>query len=160
MRQELAVGGLDAPFAISALFDPGFWESLQCRAVPLTLGIGHQEAELDVLILVLAFVDIATLERAAFCSVGVPDRDVFLPAVAAEVDVVEVPGSIAGNELLAFQCDGTLAGGLERGVDLAAAGDELVQLERKERLVGGVGDVVGAKQKRLQVGAARFVIKT
>ena len=84
----------------------------------------------------------------------------YLKANAAEVDVVEVPGSIAGNELLAFQCDGTLAGCLKRGVDLAAAGDELVQLERKERFVGGVGDVVGAKQKRLQVGAAGFVIKT
>ena len=71
-----------------------------------------------------------------------------------------MPGSIAGNELLAFQCDGTLAGGLERGVDLAAAGDELVQLEREERFAGGVGDVVGAKKKGLQVGAAGFVVKT
>ena len=136
LRQELAVGRLDAPFAIGALFDPGLWVALQGRAVPQAFGLGHQEAELDVLVVVLAFVDVAALEVRPSAPSVVPHRDVFLPAVAAEVHVVEVAGSIAGDELLALQGDGTLAGRFERGVDLAAAGDELVQLERKERLAG------------------------
>jgi hypothetical protein len=42
-----------------------------------------------------------TLEASSFDSVGVPDGDVFLPAVAAEVDVVEVARAVACNELLA-----------------------------------------------------------
>ena len=57
-----------------------------------------------------------------------------LAAVAAEVHVVVPPLSVVvtGDELLAVQRDGAVAWRFQRRVDLATAGDELMQLEREQ----------------------------
>jgi hypothetical protein len=74
----------------------------------------------------------------------VPDRQVFLTAIPAEMDRVELAAPVAGNVLAAVERQETLAGCLQRGEHLATTGDELVQLEGKQAasaILGGLSVV-------------------
>src|SRR5690606_30086093 len=64
-----------------------------------------------------------------------PDRVVLLPARTAEVDGVEAPRLVAGQELLPIEDDLPLPGPVQGGVGDARAADELMELEGEEGLV-------------------------
>ena len=97
--------------AVSPLFQPGFGVALQNLGFPDAETVRHQEAELDRLIVVLTFVDAANVEGAALGAIGVPDRDVLLAAVAAEVHVVvpPLPVVVTRDELLTVERDSSVA---------------------------------------------------
>src|SRR5690606_34835739 len=79
-------------------------------------------------------VDPALQHRQPLALVAQPDRVVLLPTRTAEVDGIEPPRLIARQELLTIEDDPALAGAIERRVGDASAADELVELEREERL--------------------------
>src|SRR5690606_36672887 len=79
-------------------------------------------------------VDPALQHRQPLALVAQPDRVVLLPTRTAEVDGIEPPRLISRQELLTIEDDPALAGAIERRVGDASAADELVELEREERL--------------------------
>ncbi|MBF4499718.1 hypothetical protein, partial [Vibrio vulnificus] len=76
----------------------------------------HQEAKLDSLVVVLSLIDAADIEASTFWAVSVPNRDVLLPAVAAEMHVVvaPLPVVVAGDELLTIERNGPVAWRFQR----------------------------------------------
>ena len=100
----------------------------------------HEEAE-PAIVVALVVVEREILDgpglEAPRTAVGaVPDRQVFLPAVVAEMQGVEPLVSVAfGKEDLGVEHDLPDAVGLDRRVRAARAGDELVQAHAEERLV-------------------------
>ena len=69
----------------------------------------------------LTFFDVADGKSASLCAVLVPNWDVLLPAIAAEVNVVEVAAAVAGDELLTIQGDSASAWRFQGGEDFTPA---------------------------------------
>ena len=154
LGQVFFLGRLHAPLAIGTFLNPGLGIVFRVGGVPAAGGIRHEVAGLHAVVLVLAFFDAAHREGPPLIAVLVPDRDVFLATVAAEVHVVQMPATVARDELLPIQGHGPHSRCLQRREDLATARDELMQLEREQGLAGSVLDVVGTQQELLQVFAA------
>ncbi|MCY1296167.1 hypothetical protein D9M70_455420 [compost metagenome] len=104
-------------------------------------------------VVVLPLLDAAHVEGAAFRTLGVPNWHVLLAAISTEVDVVVAAGAVGvpRYKLLTFEGNGTVARCFQCCIDLATAGDELVELESEERLACTVLDGIGKQHELLQV---------
>jgi len=90
------------------------------RVIPDARRVRHEVAVLDVFVLVAALLDAARIEHPTARVILVPDRDVLLPALTAEMQRKEPTGTVTRDELTPFKREVTPPGRFEGAIDLAA----------------------------------------
>ena len=101
VRLALPVNGFQ-PVIIAFALQPGLGVAVE-GVFPDAGSVGHEEPVTDFFVLVVAVLDVARGETTTGGGVLIPDRDVLLTALAAEMDSVELATAVAGNILAAIE---------------------------------------------------------